>query len=209
MRVAILSLFCLFVAEIGVLAQNTVNPDAYRNSPLMERTTRRTDKAIAAINEYATRKPSKKPQKKIKVDPELANPLGSKSFDGAGSNFHKTSSSMDKGFSYDQKSGSASYRGTRKFLGIKNPWFGKKIYTTDSSALWNKSDFMDESRKYGTRSMETKANYEAEKSASSRKAATNTFVPRGRRQGEMDEITDSKKKKMTVEDVRELLNKNQ
>lgn len=208
MRISIFLSLCLFLAGTPAFAQNSVSATAYKDSsPLMRRNLDKTDKAIAAINEYATRDPSKKMRKRPQADPALQNPLAAKSFDGTSSMLSK-SSSMGKRYSYNEKTDTSAYQSSRKFLGIKNPWFGKKIYEADKSDTWNKTDLLDQGRKYSTKSAKSKAAFDADKSMTSRQARTQTFIPDGGAQGAMNKLTDTMKKEMTVEEVRELLNKN-
>jgi len=206
MRIGI-PIFCSLAVTVCVHAQSSVDPASYANSPFMQRIDSPTKKAIAAINEYAEGKPGKK---KGKPDPSLANSMGGKTFEGGGGLDVKKKSSMENSFLYDEKVTEEKYRGSRKFLGIKNPWFGKKVYDAKEASLWSKSVVPNANREFGTETVETPAAYQADKAmvTGPEVVRTRPFLGQGGAQGSMNKITESMKKEMTVEEVRELLNKN-
>lgn len=144
-------------------------------------------------------------------DPNRASSIGGKKFEGNGSfalrevnmgkdSFAVSENKMGKGFQ------------TREFLGIKNPWFGKKVFSTGDAPLWAKSLPTKVDQAYEVKTEETKDFYQAGKEMPLRSnpVATETkpFLGKGSAQGAMDLMTEKVKKEMTVDEVRELLNKN-
>lgn len=202
MRIGLI-LFCSLAVTVCGHAQFHHYPE----SEAVQRWDSSTKKAMAAINEYAEGKPGKK---KGKPDPSLANPLGSKTFEGGGGLDVKKKSSMENAFLYDQEITEEKYRGTRKFLGINNPWFGKKVYEAKEASLWSKSVVPNANREFSTESVETPSAYQADKAmiTGPEVVRTRPFLGQGGAQGSMNKITESMKKEMSIEEVRELLNKN-
>lgn len=179
----------------------------YPESEAVQRWDSSTKKAIAAVNEYAESKPGKK--KKKKPDPSLANPLGSKTFEGGGG-LNVKKEVQENAFLYDEKVSEKKFRGSRKFLGIKNPWFGEKIYDAKDASLWSKSVVPNADREFSAGEVETRSARQSEKAleTDTEVVPVRPYPGRGGAQGAMDKITDSMKKEMSIEEVRELLNKN-
>lgn len=100
---------------------------------------------------------------------------------------------------------------TRSFLGIKNPWFGRKVFATDDNRLAKRSareggeTFATETyavREFG-RSRPATENTQPVAAA----AAPRPYLVPGKTQGALDRFTENLQKDLTVDDVRELLNK--
>jgi hypothetical protein len=188
------------VVSITCRAQSRMNMDLYPNSEMVQRWDSATEKAIAAT----TIKPGK-PGKKKKADPTLQNNFQSKTFNGGGGKFNKTLAGQNE-YRYDQKV-AASRFGTRSFFGLKNPWFGKKVVETDKASVWSKTEVANANRKFPMEAAEMRSFYQADKKAAERAQPilTRSTEMEGKSQGFMDSV--SQQKNLTVEQVRELLNK--
>ena len=121
---------------------------------------------------------------------------GSRSFQGANS-YAGVKSAQTKEFN------------TRKFLGIRNPWFGKKVYETDAVGDLRRYALAD--RGYSTKSVATKASRDASRQAASsgktEADATRSFLGRGKSQDSLN-ASNPTPGRLSVEEVREMLNRN-
>lgn len=198
MRVT-LSLFVWLIASAACYAQGARNIDLYPNSDMVQRWNSATKKAIAATQPQAT---GKKPRK---GDPLLTNSFQSKTFEGAGGNFDKKLSGQ-KDFLYDKKTSTNKFS-TRSFFGLKNPWFGQKVADTGKASLWSKTEVANANKKFPIDSASTKEFYQADKKANERMTPyeTGSTKVEPKAQGLLSGI--SEQKNLTVEQVRELLNK--
>lgn len=139
-------------------------------------------------------------------DRDRANPMGAKAFSA-------------KPFEGREFRGTGEYTGiksaqtkeftTREFLGIRNPWFGKKVYATEAARELNRYVLAD--RGYGSRAVETRGARDESKSAVLRDATevdqVRPFIARGKAQGSIDASYPSGGA-LTLDEVRELLNRN-
>lgn len=135
---------------------------------------------------------------------EQANPMGSKSFKGAS-------------FSAGAFQGAGSYNGvktaptktfgTRSFLGIRNPWFGKKVYETSAARELTRYVLSDKS--YASRAVETKAAPEEGRTSwqSGRAVETRSFLGRGKSQSALDAASPAAQSALSIEQVRDVLNR--
>lgn len=125
--------------------------------------------------------------------------------------YAKKTSSAPTAFLYDQKTRTDGYT-TRSFFGIKNPWIGTKIYEAKPASLWSKTLVENADRKYTTAEvMKTDSYAKSGQKANLGNSVTLTpeFIPKSGTPGAMDQINGQlKKKNMTIDQVRELLNKN-
>lgn len=97
---------------------------------------------------------------------------------------------------------------TRKFLGIRNPWFGKKEFETDAARGLRKFALAD--REYSSRTVDTREAPDAKRGMVVRSAGMDTtkqFLDRGKSQDALDAATPAGKP-LSIDDVRELLNRN-
>ena len=139
-------------------------------------------------------------------DRDRANPMGAKAFAGKpfeGREFRGT------GEYTGVKSAQTKEFSTREFLGIRNPWFGKKVYATEPAREMNRYVLAD--RGYGSQSVETRAVRDGGRSAVVRDTTegdnARVFQVRGKTQGSIDASYPSGGA-MSVDEVRELLNRN-
>ncbi|HEY8902270.1 MAG TPA: hypothetical protein VIM48_01100 [Chthoniobacterales bacterium] len=144
-----------------------------------------------------------------KGDPALTNPMQKMSFD--------TSSVGTKTFSTSQftgvKEAGVKTFETRSFLGIKNPWFGGKVYDTYATQLANQTAH-ESSEQYKTQAYEVR-DFEKGHKDDMRDASTEVpadtqphqYLIPAKRQGALDRFTENLHKDLTIDDVRDLLNK--
>lgn len=194
------SLPILFLVAFPACCHAQFSAD-YRESEMYKRWDVSRGKAMAAINANAEGKRTKK-------DPALESSLAAKSFSGDGAISLKKEASNISPFLYDQK-----YKGreftTRSFLGIKNPWFGNKVAETNEASLFSKTALNDD-KTFATREEKTRKAMQADKTVktSNEVVEVRTYEARGGTQGAMDKVSEKVKKDMSIEEIRELLNRN-
>ncbi|HET9524458.1 MAG TPA: hypothetical protein VFO90_09505 [Terrimicrobiaceae bacterium] len=144
-----------------------------------------------------------------KPDMSLINPMNDKKFQGSEFSAGKKAVGPSK-FLYDQKLSAQKYHSVRSFLGVKNPWFGKLVHDSRQASLWSKNSVGAADRKVSVKSAKTQKFYQADERAARRDqpVKTSAYLGRGGAQGSLDQISDKIDKNMTIEQVRELLNKN-
>lgn len=141
-------------------------------------------------------------------DMQLGSALQSKGFAGVTGAGVKASSFANKTLVTSEAGSVREFGGTRSFLGIKNPWFGKRSYDGNAALLSTRMG-LDISKSYSVKP----AAIEPYAAASKKAQAANSQVPikpflvQGEAQGALQQISDKVKKEMTIDDVRELLNK--
>jgi len=98
---------------------------------------------------------------------------------------------------------------TRSFLGIKNPWFGGKVYDAKAADTFSKSIIVNADREVPVRKAEAVGYWDATKAANfgSPVVPVRQYIPQPAAQGAVNQITDKINDKMTIDEVRELLNK--
>lgn len=100
---------------------------------------------------------------------------------------------------------------TRSFLGIRNPWFGGKVYQTKAGRELTKYVLRDKS--FPSRTVDTRMAPDAERASadSGLAARVRKFLGRGKLQAELDAVQDAARSSggaLTMDEVREVLNKN-
>jgi hypothetical protein len=98
-------------------------------------------------------------------------------------------------------------------LGIKNPWFGKKVFATDANREAQKAA-RESQQTFRTQAFATRE-YDQGRKADFRDASTEVpaaaeprpYLVPGKTQGAMDRYTENLHKDLTIDDVRDLLNK--
>lgn len=171
---------------------------------MIERMETSRNKAMAAINAANSSAPS------LKRDPSLDSQFAGKKYSDSKIKSLSKKSAVDA-FKYDAKFTSDSYRTSRKFLGIKNPWFGRKVHETDDSQLLSKSLVKNMEKSYTIKDQAPEgAFYQADRKGEreAREVATRAYLGKGAAQGSLDQISEKANKEMTINDVREILNKN-
>jgi|GEM_PF-3085477 hypothetical protein len=144
-------------------------------------------------------------------DPALTSSLVSKSFNTGGfktkefttADFRGTKSAKTKTFT------------TRSFLGIKNPWFGKKVFDTDS-AKFKRTTARESGETYSTGSYAVRNFSEAGKSDAGvaseilpRNSAPRKYLGPEQPEKAIDQFTQNLHRDLTMEEVQVLLNKGQ
>ena len=143
-------------------------------------------------------------------DMSLVNPLQHKAYQGSG--FLKVQPYISDKGQYSTKSAlSKEFAGTRSFFGIKNPWSaGSKVYPTEKAALQTNGVIKNADRKFASKEHVVKSYSQATTSHVEQKPAyyTQAFVARGPEQGLLNQESDKLEKTLTIDDIRDLLNKN-
>jgi len=113
-------------------------------------------------------------------------------------------------FDANKTAGTQVYE-TRSFLGLTNPWFGKKVYKTDKAALWSTTVVNNIDKQYQVKTAETQQFYQAKKKANEPKdpVATTKFIPKGTTQNALNAYSEKATRDLTIDDIRQLLNKDQ
>lgn len=139
-------------------------------------------------------------------DRDRANPMGEKAF--TGKPFEGRTFSATEEYAGVKPARTREFA-TREFLGIRNPWFGKKVYATEAARDLNRYVLAD--RGYASRPVETETAPDGERTALLRDAAeadnTRAFAVRGKAQGSIDAAYPSGGP-LSIDEVRELLNRN-
>lgn len=134
---------------------------------------------------------------------DKANPMGEKAFQSA----PFAAQEFRGGREYTGvKSATTKEFGTRSFFGIRNPWFGKKVYETRAAAELTRYVLSD--KEYASRAVESKAARDASKRAAGVDGAVDArdFLARGKSQGSLNN-TYSSGPALSLDEVRELLNR--
>lgn len=137
-----------------------------------------------------------------KADKE--NPMGAKEFNAApfaASDFHGA-----KDYSGVKSASTKEFR-TRVFFGIRNPWFGKKVYETQAARELTRYVLSDKA--FASRAVEPKAARDAKKRAAGVDGSVDArdFLARGKSQGSLNNAH-STGPALSIDEVRELLNRN-
>jgi len=138
-----------------------------------------------------------------KVD--QANPMGDKAFSATafaakkfegGGEFHGVKAAKTKEYT------------TRKFLGIRNPWFGKKVYETDAARELTRYVLSD--KEFASRAVEAKVAPEEGREALQLDGEIDArqFLGRGKSQAVLDQTYTQGGAPLSLDEVRELLNRN-
>jgi len=143
-------------------------------------------------------------------DMQLESQFQSKSYTGSSGTKFKSSPLSEKSYGANESPLTKEFSGSRSFLGIKNPWFGQRIFAAKPATLISRTGF-DPSKSYDVQRASTATYVAASKKANSSKTEVlpKPFLVQGGAQGAMQQISDKVKKEMTIDDVRELLNKPQ
>jgi len=132
------------------------------------------------------------------------NPMGEKEFNSAP--FAASEFRGAKEYSGVKSAGTKAFR-TREFFGIRNPWFGKKVYETQAARELTRYVLSDKA--FASRAVAPKAARDAKKRAGGVDGAVDTreFLARGKAQGSINN-THSTGPALSIDEVRELLNRN-
>lgn len=139
-------------------------------------------------------------------DRDRANPMGAKAF--AAKPFEGRAFAGTEAYPGVKEARTKEFT-TREFLGIRNPWLGKKVYATEAARELNRYVLAD--RGYASRTVETGTTDDGARAAALRDATEadrgRAFAARGKAQGSIDASYPSGGA-LTIDEVRELLNRN-
>lgn len=135
---------------------------------------------------------------------EKSNPMGEKAYQGrafasrefAAGSYTGVKSAEAKGFT------------TRSFLGIRNPWFGRKVHAT--SAVPGLNPYVLGDRSYAVREVPVRAAQAADTASSYEGRSgeeVRPFLGRGKSQESLN-VQHPSGTALTIDEVRELLNRN-
>jgi len=144
----------------------------------------------------------------MKPDMELGNPLQNKAFSGESTLSAKTSPVASNEYPGLKDARVRDFT-TRSFFGIKNPWFGGKVYKAEGADTWSKYVIPNAGREVPVKKAEAVGFYDEKKTAffGSPVVPVQEFIPQPAAQGAVSRISDKINNKMTIDEVRELLNK--
>jgi len=145
----------------------------------------------------------------LKPDLSRSSGFNGKAFDKQTSFTLKESSESKDAYIASKKAYSKDFAYTRSFLGVKNPWFGGKVYDSKQAGKWANTSPWGADKTFQTRSTDAQGFYQEKKEANfgSPVVPVKEFIPQGGAQGATDQMTERVKKEMTIDDVREILNK--
>jgi len=140
---------------------------------------------------------------------ELTNPMQGKSFLGGGGVEMKEAAVGRGTFAGVKSAPMKEFAGTRSFLGIKNPWFGNRVFETKSASLTGGGGLGKLDAAYPVRDAATREFSSSEKKANlkSEEIPVRPFLVTGEAQGAFEQLSEKIHKEMTIDDIRELLNK--
>ena len=140
-------------------------------------------------------------------DMELSNPMQNKAFTGGGG-VQIRDAAIARPYAGTKAAGSKEFA-TRSFFGIKNPWFGNRTYESQEAALMARGGPSKLNEPYPVADARVRGFPAAGKQAALGDSTVplRPFLGRGGAQGSLDQIADKVKKEMTIDEVRELLNK--
>lgn len=137
-----------------------------------------------------------------------ANPLADKQFNKA--SIVPTDAKVKSGtYSGEKDFDAGSYSNTRSFFGIKNPWFGRKVFKTSQDNLTTKYELKATEKQFLTDPARVKSFSETNRvPVDSMEGPTETrpFLVQGKSQKALDQ--QSNQKELTIDEVRKILNKN-
>ena len=143
-----------------------------------------------------------------KPDLQLGSPFQKKSFNDGSSLHLRSSPAAERKYLGSKSMSGKEFPLTRSFLGFKNPWVGKQVYDTKNSSVWSKSIAADADKQVPIRKAETVASSDANKAVNygSPVVPQRPFVPAPASPGAVSQITDKINNKMTIDEIRDLLN---
>lgn len=151
-----------------------------------------------------------------KMQERLLNPNMNKTADLQGKSFNSSSfnaKTFATGAFGGTKSASIKTYETRSFLGVKNPWFGKKVFGTYASRATEKSaseaDKQFQTEAFAVREYDKSARKDIVDAGTVVSADTQPrpYLVTPKAQGGVSRFTENLHKDLTIDDVRDLLNK--
>ena len=145
----------------------------------------------------------------LKPDLQRGNFLQGKAYQPSGGVTLRQSSESQATFSGAKNAYMKDFPFSRSFLGIKNPWFGNKVYDSKKAGDWASTQMAGADRKFAARDVEAKGYFQEDKQMNygSPVVPVRAFIPKGATEGTVGQITEKISKDMTIDQVREILNK--
>jgi len=165
---------------------------------------------ICAASVYGQTQEKKLMDRIKRPDMEMSSPMQGKAFGGkTGSLALRQAGESKDSYAGVRDAYIKDFPYTRSFLGIKNPWFGGKVYDSKTADTFSKSVIVNADREVPVRKAEASGYYDAAKGANfgSPVVPVRQYIPQPSAQGAVNKITDKINNKMTIDEVRELLNK--
>jgi len=140
-------------------------------------------------------------------DMALTNPMQTKTFEG-GAGVTLRDSPIVRAYGGTKKAEAKTFAGAKSFFGIRNPWFGDRVFETREAPLQARGGGGLDTI-YPVRDARVGDFKDSSKKAALGNAVTEVrpFLAQGGAQGALDQISDKIRKEMTIDEVRELLNK--
>ena len=142
-------------------------------------------------------------------DRELTNPMQTKSFNSGGGVGIKDAAMGRHAFAGARSTPLKEFAGTRSFFGIKNPWFGNRVFETKPAEFSKSGGLGNLNAAYPVRDALTQEFPSSKKQAGvgTSSVPIRPFLVSGEAQGALEQISGNLSKEMTIDDIRELLNK--
>jgi len=137
---------------------------------------------------------------------ELTNPMQAKAFEGGGGVTMKSASIGKIPYDSGKTANLKEFSGARSFLGIKNPWFGNRIFETNAAPFSGSANLKSA---FPVRDAAVAGFPKSDKKArvSSSDLGNRPFLIQGNSAHGLDQISDKISKEMTIDDIRDILNK--
>jgi hypothetical protein len=192
-----------FPLLLAFLATGTLAHAQQQEAGIVGRIFSKADTARQAVNASAV-------DPKAKADPALTSSLGTRKFESSAF----SARTFDAGTFHGTRSATTGTYETRSFFGIKNPWFGRKVFATTSSSLTER-DAPGADRAYRSGAFTVKDYATAGKTDGmvddavlpSAAAPREYRGPERNKRNGIDQFTQNLSKDLTIDDVRDLLNK--
>lgn len=147
----------------------------------------------------------------LKPDLQRGNVFQGRSYSGGGGSMAiRSSTAAGRTFEGTKGAGMKDFEFTRSFLGLKNPWFGGRVCDTKKASTWSKSVVPNADKQVSVRKAEPVDGYSnagKEAAFGSPVVPVRPFIPPPASPGAVSQITDKIKNNMTIDEIRDLLNK--
>jgi len=145
----------------------------------------------------------------LKPDANRQSDFQNKVFEKSAGFVTNTAAMGEKSFASRSFAMTKEFETTRRFFGVKNPWFGQKTYETKIASIFTKSSLSNIEKEIPVRRAEVASFYNSEKQMplGTKVVPIRDYPFQGQSQGMINEITSKSKKQMTIDEVRDMLNK--
>lgn len=166
---------------------------------------------LAVASAMAQTQERKLMDRMLKPDLQRGNCFQGRAYNGGGGSMSiRTSSAADRTFAGTKGANIKDFAFTRSFLGLKNPWFGNRVCETKDASTWSRSVVMNANKAVDVRKAEAVGSYYnsgKEARFGSPVVPVRQFIPAPASPGAVSQITDKIKTNMTIDEIRDLLNK--